>query len=109
MKYPCGAVEFIKKAKPDGNMFNHYNCGGYLIWQLPEYPVFIDGRIPGSGIFAEFEVINALKPGWEEILGKYHVGWMLIPRNSLFEQLISLENKWEIKYIDETAVIYMKK
>jgi hypothetical protein len=28
----------------DERMFNSYNWGGYLLWELPEYPVFIDGR-----------------------------------------------------------------
>ncbi len=41
---PTGAVQFLKENHPGGNLFNSYNQGGYLIWALPEYPVFIDPR-----------------------------------------------------------------
>ena len=27
-----------------GPMYNSYNWGGYLVWALPEEPVFVDGR-----------------------------------------------------------------
>jgi hypothetical protein len=41
---PVDAVAFIKQKSPPGRLFNSYNWGGYLLWELPEYPVFIDGR-----------------------------------------------------------------
>ena len=28
----------------DGPLYNHYDQGGYLIWFVPEKPVFVDGR-----------------------------------------------------------------
>jgi len=28
VRYPCAAIEFIKKNRPEGNMFNHYDWGG---------------------------------------------------------------------------------
>jgi hypothetical protein len=39
---PMEAIEQIKSRQPPGNLFNSYNWGGYLIWELPEYPVFIE-------------------------------------------------------------------
>ena len=44
--YPQKAVAYITKNPCTGNIFNSYNFGGYLIWQLPEYRYYIDGRMP---------------------------------------------------------------
>jgi hypothetical protein len=42
--FPVQAVEFIKQNQISGRFFNSYNWGGYLLWSLPDYPVFVDGR-----------------------------------------------------------------
>jgi hypothetical protein len=38
------AVEWIRGNQPPGKLFSSYNRGGYLLWNLPEYPAFVDGR-----------------------------------------------------------------
>ncbi len=43
-RYPVAAVEFLKETRPDGRIFNSYNYGGYLIWALEDYPVYVDGK-----------------------------------------------------------------
>jgi len=45
-RYPVAAVSYLRENLPEGNMFNPYNWGGYLIWEFPEKKVFIDGRMP---------------------------------------------------------------
>jgi hypothetical protein len=42
--FPVEAVEWLRSNQPPGKLFNSYNFGGYLIWNLPAYPVFVDGR-----------------------------------------------------------------
>ena len=42
---PVKAVEFIKAHRLPGPMLNDWVNGNYLMWALPEYPDFIDGRI----------------------------------------------------------------
>ena len=43
--YPSGAVEYIRTAEPQGQMWNFLPFGGYLIWQLhPRHKVLVDGR-----------------------------------------------------------------
>lgn len=44
--YPTAAVAYLRKHLPKGQVFASYDWGGYLIWQLPEKKVFIDGRMP---------------------------------------------------------------
>jgi len=108
VKYPCEAINFIQKNKPAGNMFNSYDWGGYLIWQLPEYPVFIDGRVPGQEIYSEFETVNSLNSGWQEILAKYNVKWMIIRPNQTFNFIVKSQDNWQVVYTDEIANILEK-
>ena len=52
-KKPVDAVEFLKKERITGNMFNNDEFGDYLIYAAyPQYRVFFDGRsdMYGSGI-----------------------------------------------------------
>ncbi|HUC87370.1 MAG TPA: hypothetical protein VMR75_03585 [Candidatus Saccharimonadales bacterium] len=44
--YPVAAVASLRAHPCQGNIFNEYDFGGYLIWQLPGVPVYIDGRMP---------------------------------------------------------------
>ena len=45
-RFPKAAVAYLKKNRCQGNLFNDFNYGGYLIWKLPEQKVYIDGRMP---------------------------------------------------------------
>ena len=42
--YPLRAVRFLRQQHLPGPIYNSFNEGGFLIGQLPEYPVSIDGR-----------------------------------------------------------------
>ena len=43
--YPVAAVRFVEEHGYAGPLYNHFNWGGYLIWQFPRLPVALDGRI----------------------------------------------------------------
>jgi hypothetical protein len=48
-EYPEDAAVFLKKyneEKKINYIFNDFGWGGYLIWQVPEIKLFIDGRMP---------------------------------------------------------------
>jgi MFS family permease len=106
---PVDAVEYIKNERPEGQMFNSYNFGGYLIWALPEYQVFIDGRADLHGDEIIFEWWNIVRggDGWRESLNKWDVGFVLVePGIPLLEKL--KDDNWELIYTDEVAVIYQR-
>ena len=106
---PVDAIEYIKTERPERRMFNSYNFGGYLIWALPEYQVFIDGRADLYGDEVIFEWLNIVQggDGWRESLDKWDVGFVLVePGIPLLEKL--KDNNWELVYADEAAVIYQR-
>lgn len=107
-KYPCGAIEFIRKNKLTGNMLNFYNWGGYLIWHLREHPVFIDGRVPGTEVHADYHRFAMLEEGWEKVLEDYKIDWILFYPSRTIEESLTKSGKWKKIYADDIAVIFQR-
>lgn len=125
VQFACDAVEFLKK-QPEkgppndeaGNIFNTYEQGGFLIWQLPEYKIFVDGRMPawstpsGKSPYTLYLDTLQTQPGWQETLDQYKINWLLIAPNTFMDLRIRSNPQsfgWQEVYRDPTAVIYQKK
>lgn len=106
--YPLAAVEWLKQNKPEGILLNEYNSGGYLVWALREYPVFVDGRTDmyGDQILKDWVTLVQVEKGWQTLLEKYHIGIVMVePDRPIVERLI--ENRWTKGYEDSLAVILL--
>ncbi len=44
LDFPIESARFVEQTRPAGKLHNGYAFGGYLVDQLPGYPVSIDGR-----------------------------------------------------------------
>jgi hypothetical protein len=105
---PVEAVNIIKLNKPSGQLFNSYNWGGYLIWALPEYPVFIDGRtdLYNDEIISQWLQVVQAEDGWQQVLDRWGVGSILIePDRPVVKQLLT--KGWKQIYGDDVAVVYI--
>jgi hypothetical protein len=106
---PVAAVEYLKEERPAGNMLNSYNWGGYLVWALPEYPVFVDGRtdLYDDEVLMEWLEIVSAENGWQDKLAQRNVRLILLePDWPLVSQLD--EAGWQLHYQNEQSVIYQK-
>ncbi len=105
--FPVQAVAWIETNQPPGLLFNSYNWGGYLTWQLPQYPVFIDGRtdLYNDEIIDQWlEVVN-MGPGWQETLDRWKIRLVLLePSQPVVKGLEAAG--WKRYYADSQAVIY---
>jgi hypothetical protein len=72
--------------------------------------VFIDGQTDfyGEALTREYERVIQAEPGWEEILTKYSVGWLLIPPGERLERELNAVGGWREVYRDESAVIFSR-
>ncbi|MFA5967588.1 MAG: hypothetical protein WC805_03735 [Patescibacteria group bacterium] len=110
--YPYQAVQYIKENHPAGKLFNEYNWGGYLVWQLPEKQVFIDGRMavwqtPEQDIFADYLVVGKNQEATPEILGRYDVGLALVFANRTSKDyFMAHPEEWKLLYSDKIAMIF---
>lgn len=108
---PVEAVAFLKDERPPGPIFNSYNWGGYLIWELPEYPVFVDGRtdLYDDAFLREYLSIVLAEDGWEEALDSHGINLVLIEPQSALGKLLVGRPGWEQVYLDEMATIFVRK
>jgi hypothetical protein len=109
---PVGAVEWIQEHRPEGPMFNSYNWGGYLIWQLwPDYLVFVDGRtdLYGDELLNRYLDVLFARPGFQEVLDEYGVNFVLVEAGGSTANFLALDEGWRLSYSDEVAVIYTRR
>ena len=106
--FPVEAVKFIEREGYQGPLLCDYGWGGYLIWQLPQVPVFIDGRAHVHGLEAVKEHYNTLKGTltWHQNKNLNESEIVLIPRESALASLLRLDPRFRLKYEDEIAVVF---
>lgn len=130
LDYPYRAVEFLKKEvsppsllragglRRTSNIFNRYEWGGFLIWQLPEYKVFVDGRMPAWGTptakspYTIYLETLQTQPGWQETLREYKIDWILISPGTFMDLLLRPSPEkygWQEVFRDRISVIYERK
>jgi hypothetical protein len=108
---PVAAVEFLEKENLKGNMFANDEFGDYIIYAAwPEYKVFVDGRsdMYGTEIMKEYLKVISIKPGWEEILNKYHINWIIYNSNTILSLFLMERDDWKLIYADKVANIFVK-
>jgi hypothetical protein len=108
---PDGAVELLR-AEPVSRLFNDVGHGSYLIWALPEQPVFIDGRIElfPAAVWEDYLAISAGR-GAIEALDRYGVERVLLSKE--FQQNLSdslaRSGRWQREHADAEAELWRKR
>jgi hypothetical protein len=108
---PVGAVNFIKTNHLSGAMLNAYTYGGYLIWAMPEHPVFVDGRgdvFEWTGVLREFGQWAMLQTDPNQLLDKYRIQFCLLERGSPMTFVLPLMRNWKSVYSDNNSVIFVR-
>lgn len=105
---PYSAVVYLRSHPQKGNMYNIYNWGGYLDWQLPELKVFVDGRLTGSKPFVDSFKILHMQEGWYETLESYNVSWVIVPTPFKLVKALVDDKGWQKVYEDSIATIAVR-
>ena len=115
--YPDGVVRFIKERGIQGNIFNGFDYGGFLIWHLyPQLKVFIDGRVPT--VYSE-DFFWLHRRGlenervWKRLVDEYDVDIVLIDDRRdtgyrLFVKQLDNDPSWSIVAFDDVSVLYLR-
>jgi len=108
--FPVKAVEFIEKEGIEGKyIFNSYNWGGYLIWNMyPQQKVYIDGRCDmyGADFVTRFVDIYTTKPGWENALKSDKIEYVLVEPNTYLAFGLLEQPEWKTIFSDEVSVLF---
>jgi hypothetical protein len=98
--FPVKAADFILANKLQGNMYNDYGWGGYLIWRLgPERKVFSDGRNLNSEALLHNYLIDTVQIKydtnelvWKSLLHKYDINYIVTFSRTQSGQVTPLTN-----------------
>lgn len=109
--FPKDAVNFIRTTHPPARMFNYYDWGGYLMHYLPEYKVFIDGRVLIEETIQLFEKV-LFTDEWKDVFDFYNVKTVLMPSTGdhypLLDKLAA-DPDWQMTYEDGVAVVFVRR
>jgi hypothetical protein len=107
---PITAAEHLR-AHPGGRLFNEKGYASYLIWALPEQPVFIDTRLEMYPLEL-VEDYRAISEGWNalELLDRYGADRVLLSRQSQakLSQVLAGSGLWQREYVDSEAEIWRR-
>lgn len=107
---PTKTLEYIKTNKLAYDKgFNFDNWGGIIRFKLDQR-VFIDDRADfyGEKFYIQYGNIIQAKPGWEKLLDKNNIEWILMPSNTMLVQALKDKPGWQLKAKDEAASLYVR-
>lgn len=106
--WPVAAVRLLNAFALEGNLFNDYNWGGYLIFAARQHPVFIDGRTDlHHDTLADYVTALGTK-GWSDIFEKWDIGIALIDSTSYLATRLEASSAWRREYRDDMASIFVR-
>ena len=114
-KFSFKAAEFLRRNPVPGKMFNFFDIGGFLDWQLyPGALTFLDGRTYNQQVFMEHQSVTGGTPGWERVIDKYGITYfvlktmdssgMILP----IVPLLSNDPNWSLVFSDGLFVIFVR-
>jgi hypothetical protein len=110
-KYPAKALQIIKTQGYLGPLYNHFDWGGYLIRNLPELPVSIDGR---GNLHGDERIEKSIKTwggsqDWANdpnVTGaKLIIADVTMPLTSL----LRFDKRFDLVYEDKVAALFVAK
>lgn len=107
-KMPVRAVEIVKDRHYTGALFNTYDWGGFLIWNLRE-PVSMDGRAALYGDKAITRSKETWGGGaeWASDPDLRSAGVVIAPDGAALTQLLRTDARFNLAYEDKIAVVFV--
>jgi len=109
--YPSGAVQYMRSNDLEGNLFNEYKWGGYLIYHLyPQQPVFVDGRadVYGDELINKYVDVSRLRPGWREVIDENDVQIVLVGKTSPLAAVLGDDADWRQVFVGDVERLFVR-
>ena len=106
--FPVAGVSWMEAHPPQGNVFNYFTWGGYLLYRMwPSETVFIDGQTDfyGEALTRQYAQVIDLAPGWQDVLAQYHIRWVIMPAGAPLVGALEKMPGWRTAYRDQTAAV----
>jgi len=114
-KFSFPAAEFLRRNPVPGKMFNFFDIGGFLDWQLhPGALTFIDGRTYNQQVFMEHQSVTGGMPGWGRIIDKYGITYFVLKSMDSSGMILPIvpllanDPNWVLVFSDGLFVIFVR-
>lgn len=114
-----GAADFLEQEKIEGNMFNTYGIGGYLMYRgYPDRKVFIDGRNVDYGFefMARAYAAGLDRDRWDDLAQRFNFSYAVVDYDAIKEkdgipyiQILERHPDWALVYMDDWVAVYLKR
>jgi hypothetical protein len=111
-RFPVEATEIIAQHRIREPIFSLDYWGGYLIYRLyPKTKVIVDDRhdFYGDQFIKDYLRLVLVQPGWNDVLDRLHVDWVLMPAESPLANMLRMTPGWESSYEDQAAVLFHRR
>ncbi len=105
--YPVEAAEYIRQHQLPQPIFNSFEWGGFLTYDLPEYPVAIDGRINlyGDDFVIQYSKAMNAEIRYTDFPAMANARTILLPRSAIMAQALGTLPGYKIAYSDNVATV----
>jgi hypothetical protein len=107
--YPIRATEFISDSHLQGPMYNSFNWGGFLIFNLRDQPVSIDPRTDLYGddsVRRATATVNAIN--WRSDPDLLRANFVLVERSLPLASALADDKGYRLAYQDHLAMVFVK-
>ena len=108
---PLAAVRFIQDNGLQGDVLAEFDWSAYLIWEMPDSRVFIDGRwdtVYPPEVDQEWTRFARFEDGWQEVLRSSGATAVLLRVGRNADSTILTLPEWGKVYSDPYAVVYVR-
>jgi hypothetical protein len=110
--YPTGAVNFIRNNTLKGNILTEFSWGEFIIWNLPESRIAMDGRyetLYTEEATREYFRFTKGETGWRDYLRKYRHDLILFRPDSVVNDMLSRDPDWVKIYADADCILFIRR
>jgi hypothetical protein len=109
-KFPSAAAAMVERSAVTGPMYSGFDWGGYLLWRLPQVPVFLDGR---TNLHGDLRIERHLStwsggPGWQHDPELAGANVVIVAVNAPLASLLRSDARFKLTYEDEIAAVYLR-
>ncbi len=108
--FPVAALPALDRLPPGTRLFHEFNWGGYLLWNRPTLPVFIDSRVDiyeYNGVFGDYlDTVRIRNP--LRVLDRYRIDAVLFEQDTPLTYLLRRTPGWYAAWQDEHAILFRR-
>jgi hypothetical protein len=110
--YPVGAIQYLHTHNMKGNILTEFSWGEYVIWNMPQNRVAMDGRyetLYTEETTREYFQFTRGEHGWQDYLNKYPHDMILFRPDSTVNTLLRSHPQWVQVYSDTDCLLFIRR